>query len=348
MDTGLVVIHFGEPPTPELAVVERYLTRIFLQNADLEAADSPEAARERAEELARRRAPGLIEEYEAIGGSPLNAQAEEQARALDRTLDERGYDVTVRVAFQFIEPTIEDVLGELRQAGIDRLLALPVYPLCGPSTTVAALERVDDTIAEMDWEPEVAQVSGWHRHPAYLRMRAENVREEARIAGIDQETDDWTLLFSAHGTPTSYIDEGSRYVDYVEETAEAVASLAGFDEYALGYQNHTNRDIPWTEPDVEDLIGEIETGGILVEPMSFMHEQSETLAELDEDLAADAAALGLEFHRVPVPHDSEEFPGVLADVVEPTLAGVDPTMFQLRPCRCKPVGNTYCLNAPER
>ena len=347
MDTGLVLIHFGEPSTPEPTAVTEYLTRIFLQNADLEDADSPDEARARANELAKRRAPGLIEEYEAIGGSPLNAQAQEQAATLDSELHDRGYDVDVELAFQFTDPTIEDVLSTLKEADIDRVVALPVYPICGPSTTVAALERVDTTLDAMDWDPELVQVSGWHRHPAYLRMRADNIRRAAEAAGITPD-DGTQLLFSAHGTPLKYVEDGSRYVTYVEELADAVGQLAGFTDTVLGYQNHSNRDIPWTEPDVEGVVEQTEAERVLVEPMSFMHEQSETLAELDEDLAADAAERGITFDRVPVPHANPVFPHVLADVVEPAIAGVAPSMFQLRPCQCKPAGNTYCLNAPER
>lgn len=347
MDTGLVLIHFGEPSTPDPATVEHYLTRIFLQNAELETRDAG-TPRERAEELAARRAPGLIEEYERIDGSPLNAQARDQAAAVARTLADRGYDVSVEVAFQFIEPTIGETLARMKESGIDRLVALPVYPLCGPSTTVAALETVDRRIADMHWNPEISRLSGWHRHPRYLRMRASHIEQYATDNGIDLTSPTTTLLFSAHGTPISYIDEGSRYVQYVEETCEALAALLGIEEYALGYQNHENRDIAWTSPAVGDALATLDVEAVVVEPVSFMHEQSETMVELDDDLATQAADLDLAFFRVPIPHDQAAFPRILADVVEPVLAAADPSVFQLRPCRCAPSDNTYCRNAPIR
>jgi protoporphyrin/coproporphyrin ferrochelatase len=70
----------------------------------------------------------------------------------------------------------------------------------------------------------------------------------------------------------------------------------------VGFQNHTNRRIAWTEPDVEKVIETVDADTVIVDPVSFMHEQSETLAELDHELSEEAEARGLAFHRVPVPH----------------------------------------------
>jgi ferrochelatase len=86
-----------------------------------------------------------------------------------------------------------------------------------------------------------------------------------------------------------------------------------------------------------------------------MHEQSETLAELDIELREVAEEAGLAFHRVPVPHDHPDFSGVLADLVEgwldaPSPGGATPDRestserLPLSPCRCRPSGDTYCLN----
>lgn len=345
MNAGVLVIHFGEPPSPDPATVESYLTNIFYQNADLEGATTDEEARNRARELARHRAPGLIAEYEAIDGSPLNNQAQEQADALSRVIETRLEAVPVEVAFQFMDPTIETGIESLRAAGVDQLVPLPIYPLCGPSTTVAALETVQELTANQAMT--VAPISGWHRHPRYLQLRVANIRRFVDSHSFSLHDPDTTLLFSAHGTPIHYLENGSRYQRYVEEVCSALAGLLGIETYELGYQNHRNRDIPWTEPDLEDVIERIDTDRVIVEPVSFMHEQSETLAELDLDAAEDAEAAGLNFYRVPIPHDDEAFPELLADVVEPFIADVDPALYQLRACECAASANASCLNAPR-
>lgn len=349
MDQRVLAVHFGEPPEPDPTIVRSYLTAIFLQNADLGDPETDEEAREQAATLAARRAPGLIEEYEAIGGSPMNAQATDQVAALETKLEQRGHECGVDLAFQFLEPSIESQIQTYADQDIDRLIVLPIYPLCGPSTTVAALERTQDAVEGYpDWTTDIVPVSGWHRHPDYLRLRCDMIREfvdEQTYTLTDPSTE---LIFSAHGTPTHYLQAGSRYQMYVEEFCETLAKLLGGIDYQLGYQNHENRDIPWTEPDVESLVEEVDADRIVVDPVSFMHEQSETLSELDIELAEEATDNGIEFHRVPVPHDDPRFPSVLLDVIEPFVTDSDPAMYQLRSCDCAATTDAWCLNAPGR
>ncbi|MFU8868400.1 ferrochelatase [Natronococcus sp.] len=348
MTTGVVLLNFGEPAAPDRETVLEYLTRIFFDNADLEEADSEEAAWERSRELAERRLPSLMEEYEAIGGSPLQAQATAQAEALEATLTERGHEVELYHAMQFMEPLITDLPATLADDGIDSVVAVPIYPLCGPSTTVSAIDSLESAIEDREgYEPEFTAITGWHRVPTYNRLRAEGIREFVDDEGVDLHDPDTAFVFSAHGTPKKYLAEGSRYDRYVEEHASAIANILGIDDYEIGYQNHANRGIEWTEPETEDVVEglEGEAERVVVEPMSFMHEQSETLVELDIDLREDAADVGLELHRVPVPHDDPRFATLLADTVEPFLSGFEPSYYQLRQCECRPEPGTYCYNA---
>lgn len=344
MSTGIVLLNFGEPSTPDRDVVVEYLTRIFLANADLESADDPT---ERARELAERRAPGLIEEYEAIDGSPLNQQASEQATALQSTLDARGYDVIVYSSYQFIEPLIESTVTDIEADGVDRVIGLPVYPLCGPSTTVAALDRLTDAIDSIaDWSPDVNAITGWHRHPTYNHLRADVIRSHVAETGLDITSDAVQLVFSAHGTPLSYVESGSRYVEYVEEYCRVISAMVGVDDYALGYQNHENRDIPWTEPTIETVVDDLQdTAHIVVDAISFMHEQSETLSELDIDLRDDAVRNGVEYHRVPIPYDDPRFTTMLADLVEPFVLEFDSKYYRFGRCTCRDRPDSFCLNS---
>ena len=349
MSTGVVVLNFGEPSEPTREQVVPYLKRIFLNNASLEEADTEEEARERARQLAERRAPGLIEEYEAIGGSPLNPQAEAQADALAAELTDRGYDVETYVGMQFTEPFIDDAVEAAREDGMERLVGLPVYPLCGASTTVAALEELGEAVEDRGWDVPVAEITGWHRHPLYNELRAENVRRFVDAHDLDLNDPETELVYSAHGTPRHYLEAGNRYDRYVEEFCEVIGRKLGVESYSLGYQNHENRDIPWTEPEVEDVIedlGDDSIDRVVVEPISFMHEQSETLSELDDELREEAAEVGLDLYRVPVPHDDDRFATVLADLAEPFVGEFDPGYYQFRQCQCADSRDAVCLNAP--
>jgi len=346
MTVGVAVLNFGEPERPDREVVVDYLERIFLANADIEGETTEDEARSRARELAQRRAPGLMEEYEGIGGSPLHEHARGQAEALEGTLRDRGYDARTYVGMQYTEPLIADAVEAAREDGVDRLVGLPIYPLCGPSTTVEALDGVSRAVDSLGWDVEISELTGWHRHPAYTRLRADNVRSYLADEGLSL-SGDTRLVFSAHGTPTYYLEEGSRYVEYVEEHCRAMAGALGVSEYDLGYQNHENRDVEWTEPSIETVIESVDADRVVVEPVSFVHEQSETLSELDVELREDAEDVGIELYRVPIPHDDERLVTALADLIEPFLAGFDPGYYNLRQCQCRDAPGAFCLNAPQ-
>jgi len=350
MRTAVLLLNFGEPARATEEEVVPYLERIFLQNASLED-HGAEAARRRSRELAERRAPGLIDVYREIGGSPLGEQAEAQADAVGAELRRRGHDALTFVGMQFTSPSIPEAVRSAREAGAARLVGLPVYPLCGKSTTVAALEEMADAAEASGRDVERREITGWHRHPAYLELRAEAIRRRAAEGGVDLGSPRTRLVFSAHGTPRRYLDAGNRYDLYVEDYCRSLAGLLGLERWSLGFQNHGNRSIPWTEPEIDDIVRDLggEVDAVVVDPASFMHEQSETLSELDVDLRKVAAEAGLDFHRVPVPHDDPAFPALLADLVEAALGdggrpGGDaaPT---LGACRCRAVPAASCLNA---
>ena len=341
---AVLLLNFGEPSAPDPAEVTPFLQRIFLANARLEPGGGAAAARRRSRELAVRRTPGLVEAYERIGGSPLNRQAAAQGTALRDALAARGRAMDVAVGMQFTEPLIERALADLRACGATMIAALPVYPLCGPSTSVAALADIDAALDRLDWRPTLRRVTGWHRHPGYVRLRAEAIRRAAAAAGWELHDPDVRLVFSAHGTPLRYIEEGSRYVEYVEEWCETMAEALDARTWTLGYQNHSNRAIKWTQPGIEAALAGLEgVSNVLVDAISFMHEQSETLMELDVDLAGEAAELGLAFRRVRVPHDDEAFAEVLADLALAALGYDVPALPPRTSCRCRP-GADLCLN----
>lgn len=342
---GVIVLNFGEPEVATEEHVVPFLERIFYANAVLDPGADEEARRGRARDLAQRRAPGLMEEYREIGESPLNPQAHAQARELGHELRRRGWLAPVYSAFQFTSPLVADVVKRARADGVERLVGLPVYPLCGFSTNVAALNDVQAALDDIGWDVPFQGITGWHRHPQYLELRADALRRTAQEAGLALDSPEVQVVFSAHGTPKKYLDQGSRYVEYVEEFCGEMARRLKLGRHVIGYQNHSNRGVEWTRPDVEEVIGQVEAKAVLVDPVSFMHEQSETLAELDVELREEAEERGLVFHRVPVPHDDPRFAAVLADLVEPLLTGEESTGdLRYAACRCRPVAGTVCLN----
>jgi len=345
---GIIMLSFGEPESPTMDEVVPFLERIFYSNAPLERFPDDDSRRKRAQELARSRAPGLIADYARIGGSPLNAQAREEADIVENVLRERGLNARTYVAMQFTDPAIPEIVVKAKNDGVDALIALPIYPICGFSTNVAALEAVQKAVKDLKWSVPIQELAAWHHDPAYVRLRAENIREFAAENEVDLLDPDTLLYFSAHGTPVKYLELGSRYDGYVEEHCAQIADLLGGVRYTIGYQNHTNRGIAWTEPGNEEHLNQVEAKRLVVEPVSFVHEQSETLSELDIDFKAEVEAREMQFYRVPVLTDRVGLATVLADLVTPLLEEVVPTSKGLHACQCRPRRGTVCTNGSRK
>ncbi len=246
---------------------------------------------------------------------------------------------------QFTAPDIDAAVAQARAGGAGRLLGLPLYPLCGPSTTIPALEALGAAAARAGWPSRVDELTGWHRHPAYAPLWADAVRRLCRERRVDLTEPGTRLVFAAHGTPLGYLRRGSRYDLYVRDHSRAVAAALGVADYGLGFQNHDSRPgVEWTEPEIGRVVREPGVERVVVVPVSFMQEQSETLWDLDHELRDEAGAAGIELHRVPVPWDDPRFAALLADLVDPFVGGAPDSA--LTPCRCRKAAGAVCLNAP--
>ena len=329
---------FGEPQSVDEDEVTRFLERIFLANANLED-EGQGGPQDRARFLASARAPALTQIYRAIGGSPLMPQLQEKRQGLEEELGRRNLEIPVTLGTQFLTPSISDAVQWCQEHEIERIVGLTTYPVCGRSTTVASLNELAKEVEIRNGFAEIVAIGGWHAHPGFAPIWETSIREYAQSEGLDLADPNSLLYFSAHGTPLKY-QKGPPYTDYVEALCSTIADLLGGVRYVLGYQNHGNRPIPWVEPDNESLMPSLEANQVIVVPISFIQEQSETLSELDHDLHDLAKSEGLVFHRVPVPHGAPSLLKLMADLVEAALAS--PGDDGLRRCNCNP--GAWCTN----
>ena len=152
---------------------------------------------------------------------------------------------------------------------------------------------------------------------------------------------DHTRTYTLKGTVRSF--QWTNPHGYID--LEVAEGPPGVERYTIGYQNHSNRPIAWTQPAVEDVLERVTARRLVVVAPSFMHEQSETLAELDHDLRQRVEARGMAFHRVPIPHDDERFLRILTDLVDSALAeGGSPPAVDWRRCLCRAGGRARCTN----
>jgi len=317
--TGVVLFNLGGPET--LDDVRPFLSNLF---SDRDVIPLPTPLRQAlAWWIAKRRAPLARGYYERIGGgSPLRRLTAQQAEALEKTLSPHG-DFKVVVAMRYWTPFTEDALTELTMLRPNRLVLLPLYPQYSFATTRSSLRHFDVARNRHGFgDIPVATIAQWYDHPGYLDAMAERIAGTfARIPEGDGSP--VHLVYSAHGIPLSLIRKGDPYQKQIEaETRLITARLPEWtrapERVHLGYQSRVGRT-RWLEPSMESLLHGLGQQGVtrvLVVPISFVSDHSETLYEIDILYRELARAAGISvFERMASLNDSPLFIRALADLV---------------------------------
>lgn len=262
--------------------------------------------------------------YEKIGGgSPLGRITEEQARALEASLAQRGRDARAYVGMRYWRPLIEDALEQARRDAVTRLVVLPLYPQYSISTTGSSLNRMNAIIEQNGYDQfSLWVIRDWHDDPGYIGALTETVSEElAKFA--DRDPARTHILFSAHGVPISYIEAGDPYLAQTEETVKLVMERLGSHRpHSLSFQSKVG-PVKWLRPSTDETIRRLaaeRVDQVLLVPVSFVSEHIETLYELDILYRELAHQLGLaHYRRAPALNCRPEFIEALAGLVERVL-----------------------------
>lgn len=303
---GVVLANTGSPAAPTPDEVGRYLAEFLMDPCIRPMPALPWWVILHAFILPRR-AVASAGKYRAIwrpDGSPLVAVSHELARAVERRLRGRGghlADCTVRAAMAYGEPSVPCVLAELREAGCERLVVLPMYPQSAHSTTGAVRARTDAALANMGWRPQLDFIERYGGERRYLDAVAASVRSAGFDAGRDR------LVLSFHSVPQPDIEAGDTYTQQVAETCAAVASRLGIEEGGMtcAFQSPFEDARTWCGPfTVEALEGAARgcAGRLFLACPGFAVDCLETLYDVEAEFRPRAeAALPAGSHMVYVP-----------------------------------------------
>ena len=313
---AVVLFNLGGPDS--LDAVEPFLHNLFRDPAIIRA---PAPLRRLiARLIARRRGPEARDIYRAIGGrSPLLAETEAQATALARALEDRGAAV-VTVAMRYWHPMSEAAAHKVAAFRPDRVVLLPLYPQFSTTTTASSLAVWRKAAEGAGIAAPTRAVCCYPRADGLIQAHVALIRpllDEASEAGAPR------LLFSAHGLPRKVVARGDPYQWQVEETARRIVARLDRDvlDWRVCYQSKVG-PMAWLEP---SIAAEIDRAGrdrvpVVVVPVAFVSEHSETLVELDLTYRDHARAAGVPaYHRVPALGTHPSFIAALADLVRGAL-----------------------------
>jgi protoporphyrin/coproporphyrin ferrochelatase len=278
--------------------------------------------------------------YEKIGGgSPLRRITGEQASALESALAARNIQARAYVAMRYWKPFTEEALEQIAHDEITHLVVLPLYPQFSISTTGSSLNRMNVLVNENSYHlPRISVVCSYEDDEGYISALAASVGE--KLAEFP-DPDGAHILFSAHSVPVSYIKQGDPYLEQTERTVELVMRRLGKQRpYTLSFQSKVG-PVEWLGPATDATVRRLATEGVeqlLMVPVSFVSEHSETLYEMDLLYGELAREVGIKHYlRVPTMNCRADFIDALARLVERAVALDE----QARP-------HTSCLYCPTK
>lgn len=312
---AVVLFNLGAPDRPE--AVGPFLRNLFSDPAILRA-PPPVRGILRRWIVRARRAPAT-ENYARLGGrSPLLDLTRDQAAALERALPE--FHVRCFMAMRYWHPMSDVAARAVAAWRPDELLLLPLYPQYSSTTSGSSLAAWREAAARAGLVVPVRAVCCYPADAGYVRAVTGMTKRlyEAQRQILPPAVP-LRVLFSAHGLPRSIVRAGDPYEWQVSQTVAAIVAAWGdpAPDWAICYQSRATPQA-WLGPDTEAEIARAarDRVAVIVVPVAFVSEHSETLVELDIDHRALADRLGVPaYARVPAPGIDPLFIAGLAGMV---------------------------------
>jgi ferrochelatase len=292
---AIVLYNLGGPDCPE--AIQPFLFNLFSDSAIIRL---PNPLRWLiAKLISKRRAPEAQEIYHHLGGrSPILPNTEKQAQALQQNLENSDHDYRVFIAMRYWHPLVPEVVQKVRSYDPEEVVLVPLYPQFSTTTTGSFVKCWEAEVRHQGWQVPTKSICCYPTEADFIA---------AHVSLIQTVTDPlnpsrYRLLFSAHGLPERIIQAGDSYQWQVEQTAAAVVAqlnLPGLD-WQICYQSRVG-PLKWIGPSTE---AELERAiqdqkDVVLVPIAFVSDHSETLVELDIQYRQHVIDSGRNFYRVP-------------------------------------------------
>jgi protoporphyrin/coproporphyrin ferrochelatase len=334
--TAVVLFNLGGPDS--LDAVQPFLRNLFSDPAIIRLPNPLRALL--AWLIARRRAETSRGMYRQLGGaSPLLQETETQAQALEAVL---GDGFRAFIAMRYWHPMSAAAAQAVKAYAPDRVVLLPLYPQFSTTTTASSLADWERSARMAGLAAPTTALCCYPTQEDWAVAQAERVAAAIRLIGLRPR-----VLFSAHGLPEKIVAGGDPYQWQVEQGAAAIAARLPADgfEAVVCYQSRVG-PLKWIGPQTVD---EIRRAGrdkipVIVVPIAFVSEHSETLVELDREYRHIAEQSGVpRYIRIPALTADSGFITGLAKLVRQSIGRNAPLSCDGGGRRC-PAGFAGCPN----
>jgi ferrochelatase len=227
--------------------------------------------------IINKRLEEVKENYGLLGGkSPLPMLTYELISKLEKKLD-----MPIYPAMRYVPPFADETLDKCQQEGIEELILFPMYPQYSTTTTLSSLEDIEERCKRIGYDPKITLIDPYYDDYNYISASVEKIVE----AMEGKDTTEYDLLLSAHGLPVSIIQAGDPYQNQVEGNASAIKTYLHergikFHDIKLVYQSKVGNS-DWLEPNLIDVLRNPTHRKVVIFPLAFTLDNSETVFELD-------------------------------------------------------------------
>lgn len=292
--------------------------------------------------ISKKRAPIAAKIYEKLGGSsPILPNTQAQMQQLQRQL---GPDYRLRIAMRYWHPFTKEAAEWVKRDNPDKIILLPLYPQYSTTTSGSSIQEWHKQAEKIGIKAPSVAICCYPIMEGFLKALARSTQLRIDAAKKNANGKDIIVIFSAHGLPQRVIDKGDPYQYQMEKSADKLAQMLGLakENWILAYQSKVGR-LQWLEPATDKVIEESAKEGkaIIIVPLAFVSEHSETLVELDieyKELAEKFGASG--YWRVPTVGVDPDFISGLADLIKMAKDNSNPICSPLGASSCRP--NSQC------
>jgi ferrochelatase len=311
MKKAVILFNLGGPDKQES--VEPFLFNLFNDPAII---NIPSIFRyPLAKFISKKRAPIAKNIYKEIGNkSPILELTQDQAKSLENNLSKKG-DYKCFVVMRYWHPRASDVIKKVREYNPEEIILLPLYPQYSASTSGSSINEWIDLCKKENYHVKTKSICCYPTENNFIASHVSLIKKTLKVI----ENNNFKLIFSAHGLPKSRIKKGDPYQWQVEETVKKLMSNLENEDlnYIISYQSRVG-PLKWIGPSTDEIIIKYskEKKGIVIVPIAFVSEHSETLVELDIEYKKLAEKNGCDFYkRVPAPGIEKNFIKGLTELV---------------------------------
>ena len=296
MRKAVILFNLGGPD--KLENVEPFLFNLFNDPSIL---NLPSILRyPLAKIISNRRTPTAKKIYEELGGSsPILKLTEEQSNALEQKLntDDLGCEYKCFVVMRCWNPRATEVIEKVKIYNPDEVILMPLYPQYSAATSGSSIKEWNDITKKNNYNVKTSTICCYPTDKNFITAHSEEILKK-----IDK-LQNFKLIFSAHGLPEKNIKKGDPYQWQIEQSVNEIVKKINKPnlDWILSYQSRVG-PLKWIGPSTENVIIENAKMNkhIVIVPIAFVSEHSETLVELDIEYKELAAKNGCKnYTRIP-------------------------------------------------